>query len=97
MGQDMYQFTKVPRKFKYDCWKWQLQPKAAGGTSPEEQTQQWEMKTHVPFLLRILRTGSKSDIYFGNKAWRENSAKCLQIYRRKITFVKFCFSIPFSG
>lgn len=37
MGQDIYQFTTVPRKFKYDCWKWQLQPSAAGGISPEKQ------------------------------------------------------------
>lgn len=50
-----------------------------------------------PFLLRILRTGSKSDIYFGNKIWRESSPEHFQIYRRKITVVKFTFPLPFQG
>lgn len=59
-------------------------------------TQQWEMKTHVPFLLRVLRTGSKSDIYFGNKACRENSAECFQIYRR-LLLSSFVLPFPLQG
>lgn len=62
----------------------------------QQTTQQWEMKRHVPFVLRTLRTPSESDVYFDNKAWRRNSAKCLQIHRSRITFLMFCFSIPFS-
>lgn len=101
MGQDSFQLKIVPRKFKGDCWKWQSQSNAAGAISPEEQKIFIIDNTavgdeNVPFLLRILRTGSKSDIYFGNKDWIENSAECLCPYRAKIILVKLCFSIPFS-